>query len=133
VLILPFIEQGTFYNQWNPHEWYYVHPPEVRKHQVSIYYCPSRRRASDLNISKQGDTPDTWAWAKTPPIPPDNAGSASWFGATGDYAACDGDDSTDGIFNTEKATGAVIMWAPEDNTKIWDAAPRNVPPARIKQ
>src|SRR5439155_23198621 len=75
VLIMPFIEQGNAYNQWDPHEWYYVHPPEVRKHQIPIYYCPSRRQASALNISKQGDTPDTWPWTNKPPVPPDNAGS----------------------------------------------------------
>jgi prepilin-type N-terminal cleavage/methylation domain-containing protein len=130
VIILPYIEQGTFYNQWDLHEWYYVHKPEIRKHQVPIYYCPSRRRASDINVSKQGDTPDTWPWSHTPPIPPEQG--SSFFGATGDYACSDGDNGTDGIFNTEKATGAIITWTPENNAKIWDPA-RSVPPSRIKQ
>src|SRR5712692_8742753 len=52
VIILPFIEQDTFYKQWDLHEWYYVHKPEVRKHQVPIYYCPSRRQVSASNVSK---------------------------------------------------------------------------------
>src|SRR5438552_4470313 len=99
VIILPFIEQDTFYNQWDLHEWYYVHKPEIGKHQVSIYYCRSRRQANDINISKQGDTPDRWPWGKTPPVPGDSG--SSWFGATGDYAASDGDNPADGIFNTE--------------------------------
>ncbi len=131
VLILPFIEQGTFYDQWDIHEWYYSHKPEIRKHQVPIYYCPSRRQASEINVSKQGDTPDTWPFK---PIVPPDIGS-SFFGATGDYACSDGDNADDGIFNTEKANGAIIMWAPlGDNTKIWDPANgRNKPPARIKQ
>jgi prepilin-type N-terminal cleavage/methylation domain-containing protein len=135
VIIMPYIEQANFYNQWDLHEWYYVHPPELRKHQLPIYYCPSRRNASDLNagISKQGDVPDTWSWSGKPPVAPDNTGG-SFFGATGDYAVSVGDNKDDGIYNTEKATGAVIMWAPEDNTKIWDPANgRNKPPARIKQ
>src|SRR5260370_12333606 len=130
VIILPYIEQGTFYNQWDTHEWYYVHKPEIRKHQLSIYYCPSRRRASDINVSKSGDTPDTWPWGHTPPVPPDQGNS--WFGATGDYASNDGDNGPDGIYNTEKPKGAIIHWTPENNAKIWDPA-RNTPPARIKQ
>jgi prepilin-type N-terminal cleavage/methylation domain-containing protein len=136
VIILPFIEQDNFYNQWDLHEWYYVHPKDVRQHQLAIYYCPSRRRASDINLSNQGDTPDTWgSWSKKPPVPPDQG--ISWYGATGDYAVSDGDDPTDGIFNTDKATGAVIMWAPDDTNlwdkKLWDSTNgRNKPPCRIK-
>jgi prepilin-type N-terminal cleavage/methylation domain-containing protein len=131
VIILPYIEQENFYNQWDLHEWYYVHKPEVRKFQVASYYCPSRRQATNINISKGPDTPDTWgSWSKAPPVPADSG--SSWYGATGDYAVSDGDNAVDGTFNTEKATGAIIMWTP-DNGKIWDAAPRNTPPARIKQ
>ena len=130
VLILPFLEQDSFYNAWDPHEWYYVHPAEVRHHQISIFYCPSRRRATDINLSVQGDTPDTWPWSKKPPIPPD-AGS-SWFGATGDYAVSNGDDVRPNYFNTQLATGAVIMWTAEIPSKIWAPA-RSTPPARIKQ
>jgi prepilin-type N-terminal cleavage/methylation domain-containing protein len=130
VLILPFIEQDNFYNQWDLHQWYYVHPAVLRHHQLPIFYCPSRRRASDINLSNQGDTPDTWPWSTKPPVPPD-AGT-SWFGATGDYAVSDGDDPRDGYFNTELATGAVITWTPQIDSKIWDPA-QSKPPARIKQ
>jgi prepilin-type N-terminal cleavage/methylation domain-containing protein len=130
VIILPYIEQENFYNQWDLHEWYYVHKPEVRKVQVPIYYCPSRRQASDINVSKEGDTPDTWPWSKTPPVHPDSG--SSWFGATGDYACSDGDDPRDGYFNTELATGAIITWTPQIDSKIWEPA-RSTPPARIKQ
>jgi prepilin-type N-terminal cleavage/methylation domain-containing protein len=130
VMLLPFIEQDNFYNQWDLHEWYYVHPPELRHHQLPMMYCPSRRRASDINISKEGETPDTWPWQGKPPIPPDSG--VSWFGATGDYAVSDGDDPRDGYFNTELATGAIITWTPQIDSKIWDPA-RSKPPARIKQ
>src|SRR5262249_3854940 len=108
VIILPYIEQENFYNQWDLHEWNYAHKPEVRKFQVPTYYWPSRRQASDINVSKQGETPDTWPWPSKPPVPPDVG--TSWFGATGDYAISDGDNPTDGIYNTDLATGAIIMW-----------------------
>jgi prepilin-type N-terminal cleavage/methylation domain-containing protein len=134
VLILPFIEQDTFYNQWDVHEWYYSHAPEIRKHQVPIYYCPSRRQASDINVSNQGETPDLWAFK--PIVPPDKG--SSFFGATGDYAVSDGDNRDDGVYNTEKANGAIITWTPELDSKgqhpYWDPANgRNKPPARIRQ
>src|SRR5712691_1352885 len=61
VLILPFIEQGTFYDQWDVHEWYYSHKPEIRKHQVPTYYCTSRSQYGEPNnVSKQGDTQNLW-------------------------------------------------------------------------
>jgi prepilin-type N-terminal cleavage/methylation domain-containing protein len=129
VLILPYIEQVNFYNQWDLHEWYYVHKSEIRRIQVPVYYCPSRRLASGVNVSKQGDTPDTWPWPNKAPIPPDTG--SSWFGATGDYAVSDGDNGTDGIYNTELATGAIITWTPQVDT-IWDPT-RSKPPCRIKQ
>jgi prepilin-type N-terminal cleavage/methylation domain-containing protein len=118
VLILPFIEQGNFYSQWDPHQWYYCQPDAVRMTQVPIYYCPSRRPASGINISNQGETPDTWPWRGKPPVPPDKG--SSWFGATGDYAICSGDDRNVGDYNTQLADGAMIIanyvWAPTPNT-----------------
>ncbi|HLJ94985.1 MAG TPA: DUF1559 domain-containing protein [Gemmataceae bacterium] len=134
VLILPFIEQSNFYNEWDLHEWYYVHPAATRKHQISMFYCPSRRQPSDINVSKQGDTPDTWPWPNKSPQPPE--GGSSFFGATGDYAISDGDLGEDGVYNTEKATGAIITWTPELDSKgnhpYWDPNNgRNKPPARI--
>src|SRR5262245_58035203 len=70
VLILPYIEQGSFYNQWDLTQWYYVQPALVRRTQVTMYYCPSRRPPNGISI--QGDVPDSWPWPppydKTPPV-----------------------------------------------------------------
>jgi prepilin-type N-terminal cleavage/methylation domain-containing protein len=101
VLILPFLEQDNFYKEWNITNWYYLHPDTVRKTQVKIYYCPSRRSASPDSISNQGEFPDTpWSGNDPPYLPP-------YYGALGDYAGCAGDNST--TFNTADADGAVIL------------------------
>ena len=51
-------------------------------------------------------------------MPPDKG--SSWFGATGDYAVCGGDDRNVGDYNTQLADGAMIIanyvWAPTPNT-----------------
>jgi type II secretory pathway pseudopilin PulG len=108
VLVMPYLEQGNFYNQWDTHKWYYVHPASIRQTQVSFYYCPARRTASPDSISNQGETPDTWPWATTPPVPPDNPTTHSWYGALGDYAGCAGDNAH-GDYNTTTANGAIII------------------------
>jgi prepilin-type N-terminal cleavage/methylation domain-containing protein len=107
VLILPFIEQDNFFAQWDLTRWYYLHPPAVRRTQTKTYYCPTRRSASPGMISNQGEKPDTWPWAGTPPVPPDNPAGPSWFGALGDYAVSCHDVSQD--HNTDKAMGAIII------------------------
>jgi prepilin-type N-terminal cleavage/methylation domain-containing protein len=113
VLILPHVEQDNFYRQWDPHKWYYVHSQGVRRTQVKIYYCPTRRGPDASSISVQGETPDTWPWpggVGSVPVAPDiNPTSASpgWSGALGDYAVTIGDDIN--TFNTETANGAVIL------------------------
>jgi prepilin-type N-terminal cleavage/methylation domain-containing protein len=43
VLLLPYLEQDSFYKQWNVKQWYYQHSQAVRETQVPVYYCPSRR------------------------------------------------------------------------------------------
>jgi prepilin-type N-terminal cleavage/methylation domain-containing protein len=89
VLILPFIEQGDLFKQWNIHKLYYNQSPTMVRTQVATFYCPSRRTASDnyLSISGDGGIP----------------------GALGDYAVCDGDDSSSHPYNSEFANGAVIL------------------------
>jgi prepilin-type N-terminal cleavage/methylation domain-containing protein len=107
VLILPYLEQDNFYKQWDIRRWYYVHPASVRRTQVSVYYCPARRAPAADSISSQGETPDTWPWAVTPPVPPDNPATHSWYVALGDYAACAGDGG--GGYNTPDANGSIIL------------------------
>jgi prepilin-type N-terminal cleavage/methylation domain-containing protein/prepilin-type processing-associated H-X9-DG protein len=110
VLILPYIEQENFYRQWDLSRWYYVHPADLRRTQVKLYYCPARR-AAEL-VSNQGETPDTWPWPSTP-VPPDSTagGVPHWFGALGDYAVCVGDNRR-GDYNTPTANGAFTIADP---------------------
>ena len=43
VLILPYLEQGNLYNQWDINQTYYMQPTAVQTAQVKLFYCPSRR------------------------------------------------------------------------------------------
>jgi prepilin-type N-terminal cleavage/methylation domain-containing protein len=103
VLILPYIEQENFYRQWDITHWYYdqgateAEGDQIRKTQVPLYYCPSRRQPGMVSLS--GDKPDS-PWG----------GSRQHYpGALGDYAACEGDD----IWNGEEiglgGDGAMVM------------------------
>lgn len=72
VLILPYIEEGNLYQQWEMHHRFVKQRSFSRKAQVELYYCPSRRSAPHLSK-------DTW---KGMPV----------YGALGDYVGCAGDD-----------------------------------------
>jgi prepilin-type N-terminal cleavage/methylation domain-containing protein/prepilin-type processing-associated H-X9-DG protein len=113
VLILPHLEQDNFYRQWNVNHWYYVHPNSVRKTQVAVYYCPSRRSPSPTSVSIQGETPDLWPFTPAPDAPPDDmtGGSPHWYGALGDYAGCASDNLNQSArpFNEVTANGAIIL------------------------
>ena len=103
VLILPFVEQDNFYKEWNLSQWYYLHPDEVRKVQMPLYYCPARRMASADSISNQGEIPDMpWGGNSPPYAPP-------YFGALGDYAVCAGDDGPGAAYNGMNANGAFVL------------------------
>src|SRR5262245_31217480 len=86
VQLLPYLEQGNFFRQWDITRLYYDQGPTVaagdaiRATPVPTYFCPSRRSPGVLSVS--GDTPDT-------PF----VGSRSHYpGSVGDYAACIGND-----------------------------------------
>jgi prepilin-type N-terminal cleavage/methylation domain-containing protein len=72
VQILPFMEQGNLFSQWDVSKTYYLQTPGARTTQVAEFYCPSRRApmlSTQFEISSTG-LPDTQ------PYP----------GALGDYA-----------------------------------------------
>src|SRR5262245_12652488 len=46
VLILPQMEQGGIYDQWDLNKQYDAHPDSARKNHVKSYFCPARRSAS---------------------------------------------------------------------------------------
>jgi prepilin-type N-terminal cleavage/methylation domain-containing protein len=74
VLIMPYLEQSASYDAYDIERTYYVQPLEVIQHQVSFYYCPSRRSPPQLSVSGDGR-------GSVPHRP----------GALADYAMCGGD------------------------------------------
>lgn len=91
VQILPYLEQESFFKQWDITRLYYDQGPNVaagdaiRRTPVQAYLCPSRGRQGTISIS--GDTPDTpFSGALAPP--------QYYTGAVSDYAACIGNDTT---------------------------------------
>ncbi len=97
VLILPYLEQGPAYQQWDITRRYYDQPNSIgRQTQVPVFYCPSRRLAPQL--SKQGDDRG-------------NTGNPALNvpGALGDYAVCDGEtgEETSPFWRTVNSRGAI--------------------------
>jgi len=88
VLIMPYIEQGNLYSQWDISQIYYDQSDTARLTQVSTYFCPSRRTLqSPPGHSISGDQNDDLGPGILGPFVP---------GALGDYATCTGTDNCDG-------------------------------------
>lgn len=93
VRILPFVEQQTFYEQWDLSLGYDAHAPEVVKQALDIFVCPSRRTV-DSAVA-----PDASQLVEFR-LP---CGCGGFFqvqmvgGATGDYAGNHGDLSPGSI------------------------------------
>jgi prepilin-type N-terminal cleavage/methylation domain-containing protein len=77
VIMLPFVEQQTYYQLWDETQTYAWHPESTTKRSVPIYFCPSRRRPNEAFSQNEGD------------------GGKS--GGLSDYAACAGQGNNDGI------------------------------------
>jgi prepilin-type N-terminal cleavage/methylation domain-containing protein len=88
LLILPFIEQTAVFELWDMKKSYFHQTSAMVQSQIPTYYCPARRSAADNMLSNLGDGGGT-------------------FGALGDYAVCDGDNSDD--FGVNTANGAIIL------------------------
>lgn len=81
VLILPYLEEGNFYNLWNFNQNYYQQSPTFLQRPVGTYFCPTRRTpSSGVRLSITGDVLQGTSNANVP-------------GALGDYVACTGDPS----------------------------------------
>jgi prepilin-type N-terminal cleavage/methylation domain-containing protein len=58
ILILPYLEEGNLYHQWNLTESYYQQSDLARQSAVKLYFCPSRRTTStEEQLSISGDSP----------------------------------------------------------------------------
>jgi prepilin-type N-terminal cleavage/methylation domain-containing protein/prepilin-type processing-associated H-X9-DG protein len=73
VLILPYVEQGSLYSQWDTGKTYYLQPTAAQTTSVKLFYCPTRR--SPPMLSTQFEVPSNGI--------PD---SQEHPGALGDYA-----------------------------------------------
>lgn len=128
-MILPFVEQGNLYKQWDLTKRYSQQTVAAQQTPVPVYFCPSRRGPlAALSVSEQFYVNDAT------PINPAQGGSANPVpaeaaqfrfgpqnnvpGALGDYAACVGDmrgspnnPSAQNWFNTS-SNGAIIIGNP---------------------
>jgi prepilin-type N-terminal cleavage/methylation domain-containing protein len=87
VRILPFLDQGVFYDKWDLNRSYSGHSPTTKSQALSSFICPSRRSIDDAN------TPDGYEDIEFR-APCGCGGIFSIFvvgGATGDYAGNHGD------------------------------------------
>ena len=85
VLILPYLEQDSLYQQWNLPDIYYNQTAVARLTPVRTYYCTSRRTPTTApTVSVAGDVND------------DPGPGPHTPGALGDYAANTGTDNCDG-------------------------------------
>jgi prepilin-type N-terminal cleavage/methylation domain-containing protein len=94
VLILPYIEGGNLYQQWDLslRYTYYRHPASVVGAQVKVFYCPSRRSPPQLSVT--GDTRPPWGGSP---------------GALGDYAANGG--NTTAVWDDPRNGNGVLLYA----------------------
>jgi prepilin-type N-terminal cleavage/methylation domain-containing protein len=92
VVMLPYIEQQSYYSLWDETQPYSWHPESTTRRGVPIYFCPSRRR-------------HTAAFSQNEP----DGGKS---GGLSDYAACAGNGNNDGIgangVPNAEANGAMI-------------------------
>ncbi len=96
ILLLPYLEQVNLYNQWQIPLSYYQQTDSARQTAVSVFFCPTRRGpTSPPGLSISGDQFDD-----PPPLGPQTPG------ALGDYAACIGTQSTDGVDAPGVANGS---------------------------
>ena len=102
VMILPFIEQGPLYQQWDLTKKYYDQTTFDVTAQVPLYLCPSRRQPPQI-----GKLPEDVATGR--------------MGTLGDYAVASSDNTNDQLtaYDTAGATGAIILGI--RNGTQWDS------------
>ncbi|MCE9568243.1 MAG: DUF1559 domain-containing protein [Planctomycetes bacterium] len=78
VVILPYMEQGALFNQWNIAQPYYLQTTSVQQAPVKAFICPSRGRPAGA-LSTSGDKPDN-----------SNPSANHYAGSLADYAGSTG-------------------------------------------
>jgi prepilin-type N-terminal cleavage/methylation domain-containing protein len=73
ILMLPYVEQQTYYAQWDITKAYEKHAATITRQSVPVYFCPSRRKAG---AAYSNDTPS---------------------GGLSDFASCGGRGPNDGV------------------------------------
>jgi len=63
VLLLPYLEQGNLFAQWDMNKQYYDQLPQVRETTLKVYVCPTRRsppqKSTDGDVHQDGTRPHT--------------------------------------------------------------------------
>ena len=95
-LILPFMEEGSLFDNWDDSLKYYYQSDTARLTPVEHYYCPTRRGGKNT-ISMQGD--DILSPFET---------SGHVPGTVSDYA-CSAGHGPPGVWNWIKSNGAMVM------------------------
>jgi prepilin-type processing-associated H-X9-DG protein len=98
VQILPYLPRprGAAAPDWDESRPYYQQPDDVRRFQLSLYYCPARR--APVEVSKSGDVP-----------PPGFAAEKNYPGALSDYGCAAGDGDPRHPWTSARANGAIIL------------------------
>ena len=96
-VILPYVDQGAVYQQWNLQLQYYAQPAGAVQVNVPVYFCPSRRTAGAMRMSASGDVPDNGS-----------PSTAHYPGGLADYAGCAGDFNYTSWFDGVNANGVIF-------------------------
>jgi len=85
VLLMPYLEQGNLFDQWDFDISYYLQTEEVRLATVPAYFCPSRRSEADAAAGS---------------LSGDEESGINIPGALGDYICCAGSPDNSGGVTT---------------------------------
>lgn len=100
VVILPYIEQGSLFSQWNIAQQYYQQSTVAQQTTVKTFLCPSRGRQPGA-LSTSGDNPDNGS-----------PSTSHYPGALSDYAASTGNlgsyTGSPTWYDSQHANGAIV-------------------------
>ena len=92
VLILPYLEQNSLYNQWDVQLRFWDQPAPAREVNLPVYFCPDRRSAESAGLSVGEVDRLSRYWGQFP-------------GGLSDYASCGGNNDISGVLMIANAEG----------------------------